>query len=222
VFSRKLTALAQLCLLGLLILCGCGSGPGGITLPPGNNPGGGNNNAFNPPVSTPARESYQSLAPAGSSAGNRWLRNSYQTLPAGTYQNASLKLWADQIAASINNARMDAGLPSLRFSTSMAKVAQAHARDMALRDYFAHDTPEGLSPFQRLDLANASGQGRAAAENIARGQESVSAIMQSWLSSSGHRANILNPRYDTLGIGVYFDASNSRDQIYCVALFADN
>jgi uncharacterized protein YkwD len=82
---------------------------------------------------------------------------------------------------------------------ALAAVARAHSADMRDRGYFSHDTPEGLSPFDR---AEAAGLTHARAENIAYGQRDAAAVMAGWMDSPGHRANILNCSLSTLGVGV--------------------
>ncbi|MGR7002617.1 CAP domain-containing protein [Yinghuangia aomiensis] len=70
---------------------------------------------------------------------------------------------------------------------------------MADRGYFSHDTPEGKTPWDR---AKAAGIGYLGAENIARGQKTPAAVMEAWMNSPGHRANILDCSLTKLGVGV--------------------
>lgn len=72
---------------------------------------------------------------------------------------------------------------------------------MAERDYFDHVTPEGVTPWDR---ARAEGYDEPAAENIARGQETPEEVVQAWMDSPGHRANILNCDYKAMGLGVVY------------------
>ncbi|MCA1060875.1 cell wall-binding repeat-containing protein [Rossellomorea aquimaris] len=81
------------------------------------------------------------------------------------------------------------------------EVARAHSKDMAVRNYFSHDNPEGLSPFQRLSKAGISYT--SAGENIAAGQFNAIAVHDEWVNSAGHRKNILSPLFHNLGAGVY-------------------
>jgi uncharacterized protein YkwD len=67
------------------------------------------------------------------------------------------------------------------------------------RDFFDHTNPDGLDPFERAQKAGVS---NARAENIAWGQSSPAAVMDAWMNSSGHRANILDCDLRTLGVGV--------------------
>jgi uncharacterized protein YkwD len=95
----------------------------------------------------------------------------------------------------------------LRHNKRLAKAATAHARDMVRRDYFAHTAPGGVSFVDRIlrhDYVN-PGQGWALGENLAWGSYGLAtprSIVRSWMHSPGHKANILNPRFREIGIGV--------------------
>jgi uncharacterized protein YkwD len=89
-------------------------------------------------------------------------------------------------------------LAPLQMSATLGAAARHHATDMAERQYFDHDTPEGVSFWQRA-AAHGYPSG-AAAENIAAGYASADSVMRGWEASSGHLANMLGP-YTTVGIG---------------------
>ncbi|RBY77734.1 CAP domain-containing protein [Geodermatophilus sp. TF02-6] len=99
----------------------------------------------------------------------------------------------------VNEARAAAGCAPVAADAALAAVARAHSADMRDRGYFSHTTSEGLSPFDR---AEAAGITYARAENIAYGQPDATAVMDAWMSSSGHRANILDCTLTRLGVGV--------------------
>ena len=100
----------------------------------------------------------------------------------------------------VNAERAKAGCSALRSDPRLAAAAQGHSADMAARDYFSHDTPEGVSFATRI--SNAGYQWSGAAENIAAGQRDAASVMSSWMNSSGHKANILNCGYQDIGVGV--------------------
>jgi len=106
---------------------------------------------------------------------------------------------AQQVLDLINAERASAGLPPLQAGADMARAAKAHSADMAARGYFAHPTPEGWSVDDRLRVAGVTGQS-AVAENIAAGP-TADAVVQGWLNSPPHRANILGAFTHT-GVGV--------------------
>jgi uncharacterized protein YkwD len=106
---------------------------------------------------------------------------------------------ADQVAALANEARAGAGCAPLRVDARITAAAQAHSDDMAANDYFSHDSLDGRSFADRL---RAAGYPSPGGENIAQGQRSAQSVHQSWMNSSGHRANILNCGFTTIGVGV--------------------
>ncbi|MFG2820014.1 CAP domain-containing protein [Kitasatospora sp. NPDC048365] len=79
-------------------------------------------------------------------------------------------------------------------------AAQAHAADTAARNYYEHNTPEGLDPGDRMQKA---GYGFGAwGENIHQNPKNAAAAMKGWMESSGHRSNILNCAFKDIGVGV--------------------
>jgi uncharacterized protein YkwD len=103
-----------------------------------------------------------------------------------------------QVLTLVNAERAAAGCRALVADPALAAVARAHSQDMRDRGFFSHQNPDGLSPFDRAERAGIS----ARAENIARGQKDAAAVMDAWMNSSGHRANILNCGLTRLGVGV--------------------
>lgn len=106
---------------------------------------------------------------------------------------------ARQVLQLTNAERAKAGCKSLTASSKLTTAAQAHSADMAAHNYFAHDSQDGTSPFDRMKEAGYNF--RAAAENIAYGQTSAASVMDAWMNSPGHKANILNCTYTQIGIG---------------------
>jgi uncharacterized protein YkwD len=79
--------------------------------------------------------------------------------------------------------------------------ARLHSLDMFERDYFDHDTPDGVDPFQRMAEAGFVGSGGG--ENIALGQRSPDEVMAAWMDSDGHCANVMRAAFDTIGVGYH-------------------
>ncbi|MCW2674962.1 MAG: SCP-like extracellular [Modestobacter sp.] len=104
-----------------------------------------------------------------------------------------------QVLALVNQARAAAGCGAVSADARLTGVARAHSTDMRDRGFFGHGNPDGLGPFDRADAAGAT---NARAENIARGQRDAAAVVSSWLNSPGHRRNILDCSYRTMGLGV--------------------
>ncbi len=111
---------------------------------------------------------------------------------------------ATQILNLVNAERKKAGVPLLTLSTDVSSVAQVKAADMAKNGYFDHNSPTYGSPFSMLTSFGVSY--RSAGENIAKGQQSASAVMKAWMNSSGHKANILSKNFTQLGVG--YSANN--------------
>lgn len=99
----------------------------------------------------------------------------------------------------VNNERRKIGLDTLKADTALQKVALAHSADMFKRGYFAHYTPEGKDPFDRMRDAHI--RFYLAGENLALAQ-TLSIAHQGLMNSPGHRANILRQGFGRVGIGI--------------------
>jgi uncharacterized protein YkwD len=106
-----------------------------------------------------------------------------------------------QVVVLVNQARAKASpaCPAIKVEVHLTEAAQAHSDDMAARDYFSHDTPEGVTFDERIKQA---GYPRPGGENIAQGQRSAQEVMNAWMNSDGHRKNILNCSFTAIGVGV--------------------
>ena len=82
-------------------------------------------------------------------------------------------------------------------------VARAHSLDMHERDYFDHTNPDGEQPWDRMEAAGY--ELSQAGENIASGSSTADAVMEQWMSSDGHCANIMSPGFVHIGIGFHGD-----------------
>lgn len=121
----------------------------------------------------------------------------------------------EEMLALINGEREREGLSPLTLKEELTAVALAHARDMILRDYFSHLTPENLSPAQRLERAGISFN--VMGENLAGGS-SVDRAHELLMKSPGHRDNILDARFREAGIAV---VRGGRYGLMMVMLFKD-
>jgi uncharacterized protein YkwD len=110
---------------------------------------------------------------------------------------------AAKVLSLVNQERAQAGCRPVQADTALASLAGAFSDEMASRGFFDHTDPDGATPWDRADKAGLKGLG---GENIARGQADAAAVMDSWMNSPGHRANILNCDFTTLGVGVHFGA----------------
>ncbi|GAB4217584.1 MAG: hypothetical protein OHK0012_22480 [Synechococcales cyanobacterium] len=106
-----------------------------------------------------------------------------------------------------NLERRRRGIPPLQVNVALRKAALNHAKAMATKDFFSHTNPfNGSTPTSR---AQNQGYNGVAGENIAAGYTTPAAVVQGWMNSSGHRANILNPNYQHLGVGYYYLANDT-------------
>ncbi|WP_405805804.1 CAP domain-containing protein [Streptomyces sp. NBC_00210] len=104
-----------------------------------------------------------------------------------------------EVLTLVNKERAKVGCSPVRPDDSLADLAGNFSADMATRAFFDHTDPDGDSPWDRAAQVGIQGLG---GENIARGQADAAAVMNSWMNSDGHRANILNCDYKTMGVGV--------------------
>lgn len=112
---------------------------------------------------------------------------------------------AEAVASLVNAARRDAGLSELELDADLCAAAQARAQEIA--QSFSHTRPDGSSCFTILEEFGISY--RAAGENIAMGQRTPEEVMDGWINSSGHRANILNGTFTSIGVGYYVDGAGA-------------
>jgi uncharacterized protein YkwD len=139
------------------------------------------------PAPTPSRSPSPAVSPSASVSPSRSADNL-----ATDYANQVVKL--------VNEQRVDAGCQPLRTDSRLAAAAAEHSEDMAVRDYFDHNTPDGVTPWTRIED---EGYDQPSAENIAAGQPTPDAVVTAWMNSPGHRANILNCDSHASGVGFY-------------------
>jgi uncharacterized protein YkwD len=106
----------------------------------------------------------------------------------------------------VNDARRTHGCPPLAISSRLVEAARGHAVDMASHGYFAHRSPSGEDAGDRV--SDTGYDWATYGENIARGQDSVAEVVDSWLHSPTHRENIMTCAHSEVGIGLAFDADH--------------
>ena len=117
--------------------------------------------------------------------------------------DGSQDAFANEVVRLVNEERAKAGLPALTVDRGAASAAQVRAKE--IERSFSHTRPDGSSFNSALTEAGVNFRG--AGENIAYGQNSPEKVMEGWMNSSGHRANILNSSYTSIGVGHYQNAS---------------
>ena len=105
-----------------------------------------------------------------------------------------------QVVDLVNQERAKHGLSPLQMKQDLNSVAQMKAQDMTDKKYFSHTSPTYGSPFDMMKKHGISYL--AAGENIAMGQKTPAQVVQDWMNSPGHRANILNSNFTEIGVGV--------------------
>lgn len=116
-----------------------------------------------------------------------------ESTPAGTLE--------EQVLGLVNEQRRQAGLKPLRLNAQLNAVAAAHSQDMALNDFFSHSGSNGSSIDDRISAAGY--RYSLTGENIAAGFNSPATVVQGWMNSPRHRANILNPALQEIGVGMF-------------------
>jgi uncharacterized protein YkwD len=106
----------------------------------------------------------------------------------------------DSLLQRTNIARLSQQEEPLTYNQSLSEAAQAKANDMAKRDYWSHNTPEGTLPQVFADKAGY--RYAAIGENLAYGFDGSAATINAWLSSSEHRANVLGEEFQEVGFGI--------------------
>lgn len=122
-----------------------------------------------------------------------------------------------QVFRLVNEERTSRGIAALTLNSRLTDLAVLKSRDMRDNNYFSHTSPTYGTPSQMLDRFGV--EWRAYAENIAEGQATPEEVMRSWMNSTGHRANILDPRFTDIGVGYVGGTSTSRYQHYWTQLF---
>ncbi|MBE6959810.1 MAG: SafA/ExsA family spore coat assembly protein [Ruminococcaceae bacterium] len=116
-----------------------------------------------------------------------------------------------EVIRLVNDIRVNNGLKPLIYNWELGRVARFKSQDMKDNHYFAHNSPVYGTPFQMI--RNFGISFRSAGENIARGYATPQAVVNGWMNSSGHRANILNVNYTHIGVG-YVSGGNYWTQMF--------
>lgn len=123
----------------------------------------------------------------------------WTALWASPFSPQGLAEWGAAVLRLTNAERTAAGLRPLSPDPLLTVAAQGHSADMVARAFYAHTSPEGGEPWDRASAAGSTH--RAIGENIACGQRTPAEVVDGWMNSPGHRANILKPSFTHLGVG---------------------
>ncbi|MEV0620639.1 CAP domain-containing protein [Nonomuraea sp. NPDC050404] len=122
----------------------------------------------------------------------------------------------NEVVRLVNAERAKGGCGAVKHDPQLYDAARGHSADMAAKNYFSHTSQDGRSFMDRIKAAGFTG-GSGWAENIAKGQTSPTSVMNSWMNSPGHKTNIMNCKYNLIGVGAVKD---SRGAIYWTQDFA--
>ncbi|KLU60934.1 cysteine-rich secretory protein family protein [Peptococcaceae bacterium CEB3] len=167
------------------------SGGSTVSLSPAPYSAGGSSTVSLPPA-TPAGPQTAPAAPTGSNSAPN---STAPALAPATSLNADQQTIVDMV----NQERTAAGLKPLQVDMRLVGVAQAKAADMEKNHYFGHTSPTYGSPWAMMQKAGL--KVTWAGENIA-GNDTAAGAMAAWMVSPGHRANILDPKFTAIGVGV--------------------
>lgn len=139
--------------------------------------------------------------------------------------SCSLPEFQEKVMQLVNAARAESracgtnsfpAVPPLAWDERLHAAAAGHAGDMARNDYFSHDSLDGRTFSQRITDAGYSWS--AAGENIAAGQASVEQVIQAWLDSPGHCANIMSDAFTDIGVACVAQAGSTYTQYWGMSL----
>ncbi len=125
--------------------------------------------------------------------------------------DATVQNYENEVIRLVNEIRTKNGLKTLKADWQLSRVARYKSQDMKNNNYFSHTSPVYGSPFEMIKNFGISY--KSAAENIAKGQSTPQAVVNAWMNSSGHRANILNSSYTKIGVG-YVASGNYWTQMF--------
>lgn len=123
----------------------------------------------------------------------------------------------DQLLNSTNAKRQESGLSSLRLNDTLSQAAAAKAADMFANNYWAHNSPSGKTPW---DFVNASGyKYTLAGENLAKNFQTSDGVVDAWMASPTHRANVLKPGYADVGFAIVNGVLSGEETTLVVQMF---
>lgn len=119
--------------------------------------------------------------------------------------SSNITSYEQQVIDLVNVQRKNYGLSPLKANWELSRVARIKSQDMHDNGYFSHTSPIYGSPFTMIKNFGISY--KTAGENIAKGQKTPQAVVNAWMNSEGHRANILNASFTQIGVGYVADGN---------------
>lgn len=163
---------------------------------------------------TPEKPETPDEGTAGGTAGSTPVEEETPAEDTGSEPADTVAAYEQEVFDLVNQIREENGLEPFVYNEILAETARAHSQDMIDRDFFDHYNPDGKSPFDRMRDNGLSYS--MAAENIAVGYPSPEAVVEGWMNSEGHRANILGG-CEELGVGLALGGSYGYYWTQCFA-----
>ena len=163
---------------------------------------------------TPEKPETPDEGTAGGTAGTTPVEEETPAEDAGSEPADTVAAYEQEVFDLVNQIREENGLEPFVYNETLAETARAHSQDMIDRNFFDHTNPDGKSPFDRMRENGLSYS--MAAENIAVGYPSPEAVVEGWMNSEGHRANILGG-CEELGVGLALGGSYGYYWTQCFA-----
>ena len=126
-------------------------------------------------------------------------------------------VYANMLVLLTNRDRVSQNISELKVNPLLEKAAQLKADDMASRSYFAHNTPEGKTPWYWLEQVGY--RYLYAGENLAVNFAESEDVQKAWMSSPSHKSNIVNPKFTEIGIATSTGIYKGREAVFVVQMF---
>lgn len=147
------------------------------------------------------------------------VNSDYNLLARAQINTVTYSAYANEVLRLVNIERTNVGVAPLVLDKALCNAANMRAIEMDCTGVFGHKRPNDHSCFEVYDICNVEWQ-NACGENIAAGQATPEEVMNSWLGSAGHKANILSPEYTKMGLGYSVGLSNGQYRGYWAQEFA--
>lgn len=147
------------------------------------------------------------------------VNSDYNLLARAQINTVTYSAYANEVLRLVNIERANVGVAPLVLDEALCNAANMRAIEMDCTGVFGHKRPNDHSCFEVYDICNVEWW-NACGENIAAGQATPEDVMKSWLSSAGHKANILSPKYTKMGLGYSVGLSNGQYRGYWAQEFA--
>ena len=146
-----------------------------------------------------------------------FMQISYNLATSGLVLGESSTVNVREVIADTNNVRLQNDTPALVVSEELNMAAALKAKDMFAKQYWAHESPDGVKPWVWFDHVGYSYT--AAGENLAKNFSTSSATVTAWMNSPEHRKNLLDDRFTEVGVAVLRDDLNGEPTTIIVALY---